>query len=70
VKEGYAEKRGSTSKHDWSTLYTCMKIEQWNPLKLFKKDGEGLWKCNRGGEIDENTLYACMEKLQWNFLFN
>jgi hypothetical protein len=44
-----------------------MKIEQWKSLTLFKKDGERLKKCNRGGKINENTLYACMEILQWNF---
>jgi hypothetical protein len=25
--------------YDWSTLYACMKIEQWNLLKVFKKGG-------------------------------
>jgi hypothetical protein len=38
-----------------STLYTCIKIKWWNPLKLFLK---GTWKSNRGGEFYQNALYA------------
>jgi hypothetical protein len=34
-----------------STLYSCMKIEEWNPLKILTKRGEGD-KRNRGREHD------------------
>jgi hypothetical protein len=38
---------------DWYTLYTCMKIEQGNLLKCFKKGGGWEWW---GGESNIGTL--------------
>jgi hypothetical protein len=32
-----------------------------SPIKLSKKGGEEIRKCNRGDEFDQSTLYACMK---------
>jgi hypothetical protein len=37
-------------EHDWSTLYLCMKIPQWNPLKTKKTKERGTRK-SKGGWI-------------------
>jgi hypothetical protein len=39
--EGRRIKResGGMSEYDQSTSYSCMKVEKWNPFKLFKRGG-------------------------------
>jgi hypothetical protein len=51
---------------DHSTLYACIKIESWSPLKIAKKMG-GIKNSNRMGEFDQSTLHICTELSQWNF---
>jgi hypothetical protein len=64
--EGRRIKResGGMSEYDQSTSYSCMKVEKWNPFKLFKRGGKEGWE--RVIEGVNLYIYACMEISQLN----
>jgi hypothetical protein len=52
--------------YDQSTLYTYMKIKQWNRLQIVSKLGERKQENIRGDDFNQNTLYACLDLPQWS----
>jgi hypothetical protein len=47
---GKIQERVKESEYGGNMMYSCLKIEKWDLLKLFQELGEGGMKKNDGGE--------------------